>query len=161
MLHLIIGNTGAGKTTYAQQLKAENKAFLFSIDKWNKTLFLSDKKEEDGVEWILERIDRAEEMMMDTIQQLETMGIDSILDVGLSKKEHRDKWRNFAQAHNFETSIHFLNMDQQTRRKRVTQRNQEKGASYEFEVSDEDFNFMESWFETPTEQELINATIIT
>lgn len=160
MLHLIIGNTGAGKTTYAQKLKKENKAILFSIDTWNHTLFLMDKKEEDGVEWVLERIDRAELMMMDMITQLESEGIHSILDLGLSKKEHRDKWRTFAQNHGFTTLIHFLNIDRDTRRKRVTQRNDEKGASFEFEVNDEAFNFMESWFETPTAEELKDAILI-
>lgn len=37
MIHLIIGNTGSGKTTYANQLKAELNGVLFSIDKWNNT----------------------------------------------------------------------------------------------------------------------------
>jgi len=161
MLYLIVGNTGAGKTTYAQTLKMENKALLFTIDKWNQTLFFQDKKETDGVEWVLERIDRAEKVMMDTIIQLESLGIDSILDLGLSKGEHREKWRRFAQEHGFKTQIHFLNIDRDTRRNRVTQRNDEKGDSFEFEVNEEAFNFMESWFEKPTEEELQDAIIIT
>jgi adenylate kinase family enzyme len=32
MIHLIVGSTGAGKTTYAQKLKKENQGILFSID---------------------------------------------------------------------------------------------------------------------------------
>jgi len=160
MLHLILGNTGAGKTTYAQKLKEENKAFIFSIDKWNHLLFFPDKKEEDGVDWVLERIERAEQMMMDTIQQLESLGIDSILDLGLSKIAHRDKWWHFAQDHGFKTQIHYLDIDKETRKRRVSQRNNEKGDSYEFEVNEEAFNFMESWFETPSTEELRKAIII-
>ncbi len=45
MIHLIVGNTGAGKTTYANKLKKELKGVVFSIDQWNNTLFLPDKKE--------------------------------------------------------------------------------------------------------------------
>lgn len=160
MLYLIVGNTGAGKTTYAQKLKKENRTVLFSIDKWNNTLFFQDKKDTDGVDWILERIDRAERMMMDTIKQLESVGVDSLLDLGLSKKEHREKWRRFARDNGFKSQIHFLDIDRDTRRKRVTQRNNEKGDSFEFEVNEEAFNFMESWFETPDEAELEKAIII-
>lgn len=160
MLHLIIGNTGAGKTTYALQLKAKNKGIIFSIDKWNNTLFFQDKREEDNVEWILERIERAESMMMDTILQLENAKVDSILDLGLSKFEHREKWRQFAQKQGFQYQIHFLNIDKETRRERVTKRNQEQGDSFEFEVNDEDFEFMENWFEAPHTIELENAIVI-
>lgn len=160
MLHLIIGNTGSGKTTYALQLKPKNKGIIFSIDKWNNTLFFQDKKAEDGVEWILERIERAENMMMDTISQLENAEVDSILDLGLSKFEHREKWRRFAKEHDFKYQIHYLNIDKETRRERVTKRNQEQGDSFEFEVSDEAFDFMETWFEEPCAEELLGAVVI-
>ena len=35
MIHLIVGNTGSGKTTYSNKLKNEINAITFSIDKWN------------------------------------------------------------------------------------------------------------------------------
>ena len=60
MLHLIVGNTGSGKTTYANALKSKTKGVLFSIDTWNKTLFQPDKTPADGLEWLLERIERSE-----------------------------------------------------------------------------------------------------
>ncbi len=47
MIHLIVGNTGAGKKTYAHKLNREIDGVVFSIDKWNKILFLPDKKPED------------------------------------------------------------------------------------------------------------------
>jgi predicted kinase len=49
MLHLIVGNTGSGKTTYATELKNKTKGVLFSIDTWNKTLFLTDKTPTNGL----------------------------------------------------------------------------------------------------------------
>ena len=49
MIYLIVGNTGAGKTTYSHQLKEKVGGFLFSIDVWNSVLFLPDKKDEDGL----------------------------------------------------------------------------------------------------------------
>lgn len=160
MIHLIVGNTGSGKTTYCNQLKCQNKGIIFSIDTWNKTLFLSDKKETDGLEWFLERIDRAEEMIKNLILQLENAGRDSILDLGLSKFSHREKFRNFALENNIEFQFHYLNISKDERWQRVQNRNQEKGATFEFEVSLNDFNFMESWFEVPTNDELNEAIYI-
>lgn len=161
MIHLIVGNTGSGKTTYSTELKSKSKAIIFSIDNWNKTLFLEDKKPNDGLEWFLERIDRAETMMMDLIHQLEEVRVDAILDLGLSKLEHREKFRRFAQQNNYEIKIHFLDISKETRYKRVMNRNEEKGDTFAFEVSKENFNFMETWFEKPTENELINGIVIT
>jgi hypothetical protein len=39
-------------------------------------------------------------------------------------------------------------------------RNIEKGATFEFEVTKENFNFMETWFETPTEKEMVGGFVI-
>ncbi|MCZ4694928.1 ATP-binding protein [Ancylomarina euxinus] len=160
MIHLIVGNTGSGKTTYAQALKAETQAVIFSIDKWNKTLFLDDKTENDGLEWFLERIERAESMIVDLVLQLESVGRDSVLDLGLSKFEHREKFRKFAHENGFEIKLHFLDIPKEIRWERVMQRNQEKGESFEFEVSEENFNFMENWFEKPEGKELEKSVVL-
>ncbi len=153
MIHLIIGNTGAGKTTFAQDLQKKTKGIVFSIDQWNKTLFLPDKTEEDGLEWFLERIERSESLILDLIQQLEASETDSILDLGLSKKAHRDKFLSFAQRHHFAICYHYLDLSKEDRYARIQQRNTEKGATFAFTVSKEDFDFMETWFEAPTEEE--------
>jgi predicted kinase len=153
LIHLIVGNTGAGKTTYANKLKGEIKGLVFSIDFWNKTLFLPDKKPEDGLEWFLERIEREEAVMMELIIQLEAAGVDTILDLGFSKKTHRDKFRNFAKENGFETKLHYLDIPKEVRWERVKRRNNEKGESFAFEVSQADFDFMETWFEKPSKSE--------
>ena len=160
MIHLIVGNTGSGKTTYANTLKTATNGILFSIDKWNKTLFLPDKTSEDGLEWFLERIERAESLILHLILQLENAQTDSILDLGLSKFEHREKFRKFANENNFEIKIHFLDIAKTTRLKRIAKRNIEKGETFEFEVTQENFEFMENWFEKPSERELKEGIII-
>lgn len=160
MIHLIVGNTGSGKTTYSTELNRKTNGIVFSIDKWNKTLFLDDKKADDSLEWFLERIDRAEKMIMELVQQLENSKTDSILDLGLSKLEHREKFRKFASLNNYELKTHFLDISKATRMKRVMKRNEEKGETFEFEVSKENFDFMENWFEKPTDEEMIGGIII-
>ena len=37
----------------------------------------------------------------------------------------------------------------------------EKGATFEFEVSDDNFEFMDTWFERPGNDELENGIVIT
>ncbi|RFN60519.1 AAA family ATPase [Marixanthomonas ophiurae] len=160
MIHLILGNTGSGKTTYATQLKRKTNGIIFSIDTWNNTLFLADKKPDDGLEWFLERIDRAEEVILTLVEQLENSKTDSILDLGFSKFEHREKFRKFADLNGYELTTHFLDIPKTTRLNRVMKRNKEKGSTFEFEVSRENFDFMESWFEKPTNLEMIGGITI-
>ena len=160
MIHLIVGNTGSGKTTYSNELKRKTNGVIFSIDKWNKTLFLPDKKPNDGLEWFLERIERAEIMIMDLVKQLENAKTDSILDLGLSKFEHREKFRKFAESNGYKLQIHFLDISKETRLNRVMKRNSKKGETFEFEVSKENFDFMENWFEAPNEKEMTEGIII-
>lgn len=161
MIHLIVGNTGAGKTTYAQKLKDENQGIIFSVDKWNKELFFPDKPETITVDWILERIERSESIIIDLIIQLESAGTDSILDLGFAKKSHRKKFTLFARKHNYDYKIHYLDITSEIRWERVQQRNTQKGASFEFEVSRENYNFMEEWFEPLDDTEKTKAVTIT
>ncbi|GHC58067.1 AAA family ATPase [Ulvibacter litoralis] len=160
MIHLIVGNTGAGKTTYARELKKKTNGIIFSIDAWNNTLFLPDKKETDGLDWFLERIERAETLMQQLILQLHESRVDAILDLGLSKINHREKFRQFAIAHDIECKLHFLDIPKEVRKERVLQRNTEKGDTFEFEVTEENFEFMETWFERPTDDELLESVWI-
>ena len=83
---------------------------------------LKDKKPDDGLDWFLERIERSEKMIMTLMVQLEDSATDSILDLGLSKFEHREKFRNFALQKGFECRLHFLNISRDTRLKRINKR---------------------------------------
>jgi predicted kinase len=157
MIHLIVGNTGAGKSTYSKRLKEERGGVIFTIDQWNKVLFLPDKTSSDGFDWFMERINRSESLMMELIIQLESNPTDSILDLGFSTFDHREKFRSFARDHGLECTLHFLDVPSAIRKQRVKQRNLEKGDTFEFEVSDDDFAFMESHFEAPTKEEMENG----
>jgi hypothetical protein len=43
----------------------------------------------------------------------------------------------------------------------LEQRKTQKGDTFEFEVTQENFNFMQNWFEPPTAEELVGGIIIT
>lgn len=98
---------------------------------------------------------------MDLVKQLENSKTDSILDLGFSKFEHREKFRKFADLNGYQLKTHFLDISKETRLNRVMTRNNEKGESFEFEVSKENFDFMESWFEKPSKKEIEDGITIT
>ncbi len=52
---------------------------------------------------------------MELVQQLEGAKNDSILDLGLSKFEHREKFRKFAEFNGFQIKLHFLDFSKETR----------------------------------------------
>lgn len=60
----------------------------------------------------------------------------------------------------FEIKLHFLDISKEIRKERILKRNTEKGKTFEFAVSEGDFEFMETWFETPKEKELIGGSVI-
>ncbi len=60
----------------------------------------------------------------------------------------------------YKIKIYFLDISKETRLKRVMKRNNEKGDTFEFEVSKENFDFMEKWFEKPGEMEMYGGVII-
>ncbi len=160
MIHIIVGNTGAGKTQYSKQLQTECNGVLFSIDEWNNTLFLPDKTQQDGLEWMLERIERIEQMIQNLLIQHNESNIETVLDLGFSKFIHREKFRLFAKSNGIKYKLHYIDTPKETRWERVLKRNKEQGETFQFIVKPEDFNFMESWFEAPNEEELKLAKII-
>ena len=83
------------------------------------------------------------------------------MDLGLSKLAHREKFKKFAKSNNYELKIYFLDLSKEMRLERIIKGNKEKGVTYEFEVAKENFEFMERWFEKPTENEMIGGLLFT
>jgi predicted kinase len=159
-VHLICGSTGAGKTTYAAALADRVQGVLFSIDQWMATLFLPDRPEPLSLEWAVERTARCEAQIWSLVDQLLVRGTDVVLDVGLSRRAHRDRFRQRALEVGAECKLHYLDVDVETRRTRVRRRNVERSGSYSFEVTDPMFEWMERWFEAPSDDELYDGMIV-
>ena len=90
-VHLICGSTGAGKTTYAIALADRVKGVRFSIDEWMTNLFLPDRPAELTLAWAVERTARSETQIWAVADQILARATDVVLDVGLSKRQHRDR----------------------------------------------------------------------
>jgi predicted kinase len=123
-------------------------------------LFLADRPEPLSLAWAVERTARCEAQMWAVADQLIARGVDVVFDAGLSKREHRDRFRQRAAQVGAEYKLHFLDVDVQTRRSRVQRRNAERQGTMALQVTDAMFDWMERWFETPSDDELYEAMIV-
>ncbi|MGA7123852.1 MAG: ATP-binding protein [Polyangiaceae bacterium] len=157
IVHLICGSTGAGKTTYARALADRVRGVRFSIDEWMANLFLADRPDQLSPAWAGERAARCEVQMWATADGLLARGVDVVFDVGLTKRVHRERFRARAAQVGAASKLHYLDVDPETRRERVKRRNVAGAA---FEITDDMFNFVETLFEVPTDDELYEAMIV-
>ena len=150
---LVVGCTGAGKTTYARTLADERGAIRFSIDEWMMPLFGPDQPQPIRFDWMMERVNRCEAMIFSVAQQIVARGGTVVLDLGFTKKAHRDKFRALCAEAGISVAVHFIDALRETRWQRVEQRNREQGATFAMTVDRSMFDFMETMWEPPTPQE--------
>ena len=153
-VHLICGLPGAGKTTFAEQLRLDLKGVRFSIDDWNDRLFFMDRDPTADFHWFYERVQRCCSQMRDTAEQVIATGNPAIFDCGLTNQPERRIFYDWADEHGYTTALHFVDAAEETRWHRVRARNTDQGETYRLEVTREMFDFMKTIWEAPTPQEL-------
>ena len=158
--HIICGSTGAGKTTYAQKIVAK-ESHIFTIDEWMKNLFWMDAPEKPDLQWALDKIARCEEQIWTMASRILHEGSEVALDLGFATRQQRQNFNDLVIASGHTPQLHYLNIPVEVRRSRVIERNLRKTGTYSFDVSAETFNWMETYFQIPTPEELQNAIIIT
>lgn len=151
----VCGSTGAGKTTYSQKLSRANAAVRFSIDEWMKTLFWMDAPKDGGADysWAIERVERCETMIRALVSQLVEKSTNVVLDLGFSNLEQRERYYQWARDSGYSFELHFLDIPQDIRWKRVELRNQALDQN-SIPVDRKTFDWMENYFEKPSGEEL-------
>ena len=152
-LILVVGCTGAGKTTYARALADEIGGVRFSIDEWMMALFWPDSPQPIQFAWTMERVNRCEAQIFAMAQQLAERGVPAILDLGFTKPEHREKFRVLARETGLTAAVHFIDVPADERWYRVNRRNKEQGETYAMQVDRQMFDFMEGLWQPPDEAE--------
>jgi predicted kinase len=160
VVHFICGPTGAGKTTYAIALAERAKAVRFTIDEWMANLFIADRPPTANLQWALERTARCEAQMWSIADPLIARGVDVVFDLGVSRREHRDQFRARASQTPASIKMHYLDVPRETRRARIHARNAQQTGTFAFVVNDPMFDWMEQWFELPSDDELYGAMIV-
>jgi predicted kinase len=157
---LISGLVGAGKSTYARELEKTNGAVRFSIDEWMATLFKADWPDDLNFKWSMERIYRIEDQIWSMVEKLISINVTAVLDLGLLKLEHRQKFYELAATHGYEIETHLIEADKAIRWQRVQNRNLEKGETFSLEVTREMFDFCEELYERPHGDEMTRCQFI-
>jgi len=153
-IYLICGATGAGKSTYAESLANRVKGVRFSIDEWMERLHNKDKPETDLFTWFYERVQRNCAQMRDVAARLIELQTPVIFDCGLTNKTERDIFARWAAANNFSVALHFVDVPPDVRWQRVKRRNREQAETFQFEVTRDMFDFIESIWQAPDESEM-------
>jgi len=154
---MVCGLPGAGKTTYAEQLRVDLRGVRFSIDDWNDRLFFMDRQPTSDFHWFYERVQRCCAQMRDTAEQIIDAGGRAIFDCGLTNRAERQIFYDWAADQGYSVSLHFLDVDPATRWGRVQQRNAEQGETYRLKVTRDMFDFMHTIWEAPDGAEMARA----
>ena len=154
MIHLVCGSTGAGKTTYANELRQKLGALHLSIDDWMVTLFAPDTPPQPSWPWIEERVRRCERQIVVTALDLARSGVPSVLDLGLQQADQRRRVAERATAAGVGVRLHFLDVDATERWRRVEARNEQQGETYRVKVTRPMFDFIETIWQPPTPEEM-------
>jgi predicted kinase len=158
-LNLVFGPIGAGKTTYAHALARREGAVAFVLDEWGARLFGPDVHGPLDFGWMLERLGRCQALIWSTATAVLAAGTSVVLDLGLMRREHRERIRKLAQEAGLSMQWHFVDAPQEVRRARVAGRNETKGETFAREVPPEMFDMIEAMYEAPEPEELEGAVL--
>ncbi len=158
--HLIVGPTGAGKTTYARELAARDGGIRFSIDEWMARCFWPDAPAEPDYAWALARVMRCEAQIMEVCAQLGQTGLSIVLDMGFFAREQRGRISTALREAGLATRLHLLDVSPAVRWARVAHRNKAQGETYALHVDRQTFDFAEGLFEPLTPAESRDAIIV-
>jgi predicted kinase len=159
-MHIVFGAQGAGKSTYSMKLATNVNGIHMSIDEWMWNLFGTDMPQPINLKWIMDRVDRCERQIWKLSKQIAINRTEVILDLGFTKVQKRNLFLQKAAELNFPTQLHYIKAPHALRRKRVLNRNTEKGSTFSFEVTPGMFDFMEGEFHSATDKELVSAIVV-
>ncbi len=159
-LHLIYGPQGAGKSTLAAELARIHHALPLAIDDWMGQLFGPDLPQPMDLAWVMARVQRCESRIWHTAEAALRAGCAVVLDLGFMKRAQRAAAASRAHAAGLDVQWHFVDAPLAVRRKRVTLRNTQRGATFAFEVTPAMFDFMESQYEPPMADERARAIVL-
>ena len=159
-IHIVFGPQGAGKSTHARELADKFNATRFSIDEWMGELFSPDLTQPLSFNWVMERVQRCEQRIWSVAAQIAKHGGTVVLDLGFMKVSDRNRFVDLAVAAALTTQLHQITAAHALRRRRVLERNVQRGETFSFEVSPAMFDFMEKQFESPTDLELATLVLV-
>ena len=118
-VYLICGKICCGKSTYAKQLQADNKAVILSVDEIMLAVFglyAGEKHDEYAA--------NVRHYLFEKSLEIIQADVDVILDWGFWTKAGRNEAKAFYRSRDIECELHYLNISDEVWQARVNQRNQ-------------------------------------
>lgn len=153
-LLLVVGSTGAGKSTFARQLARQHGGVCFIIDEWMTRLYGPDRPDDAGYDWYAPRIERCTEGIFQVASDLAGVGVPAVLEIGLTDRAARQQFCERVQRAGLRLKLYALEAPAEVRWQRVVARNHERGPTFALTVTREMFDFVESLWEAPDDAEL-------
>ena len=153
-LHLVVGSTGAGKSTFARELARRAGGVCFIVDEWMQHLFHPERPQDAGYDWYAPRIERCTGLIWALSIDLVRAGTPSVLEIGMTQRAARAAFYERARAANLRVQLHALDAPAAVRWQRVEARNRTRGDTFALEVTRDMFDFVEQMWEPPDEREL-------
>jgi predicted kinase len=153
-VHLVVGSTASGKSTFARELAQTHGAVRFAIDEWMMQLFGPDRPQDAGYDWYAPRIERATEMIWSLVGELVRVGAPSVLEIGLTERAARNAVYERVARAGLRLKLYALTAPADLRWQRVEARNRSRGATFSMQVTREMFDFVEGMWEPPDDTEL-------
>lgn len=116
---LVCGRLCCGKTTYAKKLRRETGAIILSVDELMLSVFGRDA---GGCHD--EYAAGAQAYLYEMSAELAGAGVDVILDWGFWTAESRSAARNFFRGRGVSCELHYIDVDDETWRRRIMKRNE-------------------------------------
>jgi predicted kinase len=106
--------------------------------------------------WSMERVERCLTQIWSIASQVAQRGVPCVLDVGLSQESSRARFVTLASGLGLSVQLHFVDVPPEERWRRVEARNARRGDNdhLPFDVTREMFDFVETLWEPPTDEEL-------
>ena len=151
-LHLLSGLPCAGKTTYANALKSDSHAVIFTLDVWLITLFGRYDLAEVGHEEHTRRVLACREVTWSAAAALLVRSTDVILDDGFFFRAHREAYVQRAAMLGATTKIHHLWLPLPRLMARIERRNQNL-PPFNFRIDPVTLSTFAGIYEPPSESE--------
>ena len=155
-LYLLCGKVAAGKTALAQRLAARSEALLISEDHWTSHLYADDLKTMDDYGRYSARLRAA---MGPHIIDILRQGLSIVLDFPANTVRNRNWMRSLIDQSGAAHELHILDVPDTICKQRLRERN--AGGKHPFQVSEEEYDLIASYFAPPEPSEGFNVIVHT
>lgn len=148
---LICGKICSGKSTYAERMRANNKAVILSVDEIMLGIFGQYVGEKHD-----EYCENVQKYLFDKSLELIKVGVNVVLDWGFWQKDEREFAKEFYRARNIECELHFIDISEEIWKQRIAKRNSSisQGELNAYFVDENLARKFGAIFEFPSEDEI-------